>query len=76
MGWYCTCKVGGRVIGCCAHISSLMWYLAYARYDLSELHQRSSFYSNVIFNAGEEPSDEADDDSEDDSHLLYSLTNV
>ena len=76
LGWYCTCKVGVRVIGCFAHISSLMWYLAYAGYELSELHQSSSFYSNVILDADEEPSDVTDDDSEDDSHRLYSLINV
>ena len=75
-GWYCTCKVGARVIGCCTHISSLMWYLAYARYELSKPYQRSSFYSNVILDAGEESSDEIDDDCEDDSHILYSLTNL
>ena len=73
---YCTCKVGARVIGCCTLISSLMWYLAYARYELSKPHQRSFFYSNVILDAGEESSDEIDDDSEEDSHILYSLTNL
>jgi hypothetical protein len=56
LGWYCTCKVGARVVGCCAHISSLMWYLAYARYNSNELQQRSSLYSNDILDAGEERS--------------------
>ena len=36
-GWHCTCTVGSRIIGCCADISSLIWYLAYARYNLDEL---------------------------------------
>jgi hypothetical protein len=76
LGWYCTCKVGARVVGCCAHISSLMWYLAYARYNSNELQQRSSLYSNDILDAGEEGSnDEIDTDNEDDSHILYSLMN-
>lgn len=76
LGWYCTCKVGARVIGCCAHISSLMWYLAYARYNPNELQQRSSLYSGIILDAYEEESnDETDDDNEDDSHILYSIAN-
>jgi hypothetical protein len=74
LGWYCACKVGARVIGCCAHVSSLMWYLAYARYNPNELYQRSSLYSNDILDAAEEESyDESDSDNEDDSHFLYSL---
>ena len=35
LGWYCMCKVGTRILGCCAHVFSLIWYLAYARYDPS-----------------------------------------
>lgn len=31
-GWYCQCKVGARVVGCCAHIASVMWYLAHHRH--------------------------------------------
>ena len=30
-GWYCTCKVGARVVGCCAHVASIIWYLGYGR---------------------------------------------
>ncbi|XP_052689344.1 uncharacterized protein LOC128167586 [Crassostrea angulata] len=32
-GWYCTCKVGARVVGCCAHIASALWYLGYERHE-------------------------------------------
>ena len=78
LGWYCMCKVGARVVGCCAHISSLMWYLAYARYNPNELQQRSSLYSNHILDAEEEEEEEEsngdiDTDNEGDSHILYSL---
>lgn len=31
--WYCKCKAGSRVVGCCAHITSVVWYLAYARHQ-------------------------------------------
>lgn len=26
--WYCTCKVGARTVGCCSHISSVIYYFA------------------------------------------------
>lgn len=32
-GWYCTCKAGARVVGCCSHIASVIWYLGYERYQ-------------------------------------------
>ncbi|XP_062608957.1 uncharacterized protein LOC134270728 [Saccostrea cucullata] len=32
-GWYCTCKVGARMVGCCAHIASVLWYLGIERHD-------------------------------------------
>ena len=25
--WYCTCKVGARTVGTCAHVTSIIWYL-------------------------------------------------
>ena len=25
--WYCTCKAGARVVGSCAHVTSVIWYL-------------------------------------------------
>ncbi len=32
-GWVCSCKCGLRTLGCCAHIASVIWYLAYARHN-------------------------------------------
>ena len=29
---YCGCKAGARVIGMCAHITSILWYLSIARH--------------------------------------------
>jgi hypothetical protein len=31
-GWYCQCKSGTRVVGTCAHVVSIIWYLGFARY--------------------------------------------
>lgn len=33
LSWYCKCKARSRVVGCCAHITSVLWYLAYARHQ-------------------------------------------
>ena len=30
--WYCKCKSGARVVGTCAHVTSVIWYLAFARH--------------------------------------------
>ena len=32
-GWYCTCRSGARVVGCCAHIASVIWYLGFERHQ-------------------------------------------
>lgn len=32
-GWYCTCKLGTRIVGCCAHVASVIWYLSYSRWN-------------------------------------------
>ena len=31
--WYCKGKSGARVIGVCAHIAAILWYLGYARHN-------------------------------------------
>ena len=31
ISWYCKCRTGSRVVGMCAHVASVIWYLAYAR---------------------------------------------
>jgi len=32
-GYYCTCKVGARVVGCCAHIASVIWFFGCGRHE-------------------------------------------
>lgn len=29
--WYCTCRAGARVVGVCAHIAAILWYLSSER---------------------------------------------
>jgi hypothetical protein len=58
-GWYCTCKVGARVVGCCAHVSSVLWYLGYQR--LQEQWSDYSFdFSKSLLNAGDDPESDSD----------------
>lgn len=35
--YYCTCIVGKRTVGCCAHTMSIIWYLRWARHQGSQL---------------------------------------
>ena len=46
--WYCTCMAGARVVGGCSHISSVIWYLSYARYVRHELCQQSADHLDEI----------------------------
>lgn len=32
-GYYCSCLVGKRTVGCCAHVMCILWYLIWARYN-------------------------------------------
>ena len=41
IGWYCTRKIGGSVVGCCVHIASVLWFLGYDR------HQNNTIPSNI-----------------------------
>jgi len=33
MNWYCTCKTGTRILGMCAHITSVIWFLGVGRHN-------------------------------------------
>lgn len=37
-GWYsnCICKCGARLVGCCAHVSSVLWFLGWKRHQSDE----------------------------------------
>ncbi|CAC5379539.1 unnamed protein product [Mytilus coruscus] len=65
-GWYCTCKVGARVVGCCAHIASTMWYLGYSRWELET--PSTCKYADSILNA-KDVSLETDSDSDSDGFI-------
>ena len=31
--WFCTCKVGKRTVGCCSHVTCIVYYLFALKYD-------------------------------------------
>ena len=65
--WYCTCEVGARVMGCCAHIASVLWYLGYDRHQTQ--HDRGhEIKIDSILDASNLP--ETDSESEDDENPL------
>lgn len=33
VGYYCSCLVGKRTVGCCVHVMCIVWYLSWARYN-------------------------------------------
>ena len=75
-GWYCTCSNGSRVLGCCAYVVSIIYYLSFARHNRELLQQRVSNYINSITDA-QDYSELSDTDSEssddDNSNIPFSL---
>ena len=75
-GWYCTCPNGARVVGCCARVASIIYYLSYARYNQLVFAKRTSRYYDSITDARDysEPSDTDSIDSDDENfNMLYTL---
>ncbi|GFR33705.1 uncharacterized protein TNCT_104251 [Trichonephila clavata] len=58
--WYCQCKVGARVFGCCAHVASVLRYLGYWRHSHTQTKTSSLAYTDT-------PQDAATVWSSDDS---------
>jgi hypothetical protein len=76
LGWYCTCPAGARVVDCCAHVASIIWYLSFARFQPEQLKQESSFFLNSFADVAEfsDISDDTEPDTDsDDENTLHSL---
>ena len=76
MGWYFKCLNGSRVVGCCAHIASVMYYLAFARYNPQHLQSHSSKYYTSLTDAADYSdvsNTDTSDDVEDESNTLFYL---
>lgn len=47
-GLYCTCKVGERTLGCCSHLTSVLRYLGFERYQPPKEKVRLRFEWDAI----------------------------
>lgn len=54
MGYYCTCKTGSRTVGCCAHISSVLWFLGFARHEANVKYPPTKLL-HCLLDASERP---------------------
>ena len=76
LGWYCTCPADARVVGCCAHVASILWYLSFARFHPEQLKQESSYFLNSFEDAAEysDASDDTEPDTDtDEENTFYTL---
>jgi len=46
-GYYCTCEIGARSIGSCAHVASVLWFLGYALHEPNVLYPATSLLYNI-----------------------------
>ncbi|XP_062575891.1 uncharacterized protein LOC134237760, partial [Saccostrea cucullata] len=61
-GWSCTCKNGSRVVGMCAHITSVLWYLSYQRHEAGPLKTIPNWADSIEDAARDPVIDESDSD--------------
>lgn len=70
VAWYCKCRAGARVVGVCAHIAAVVWYLGYARYRyVDPAAEGVQDWSQHLHDAGRlnEPVDESESETDSDS---------
>ena len=70
--WVCQCPNGNQTIGCYSHITSLLWYLGYARHLQSAITQHSTSYIDSFIDAKSTPFSSSKE-SDSDNEILYSL---
>ncbi|GFW94531.1 uncharacterized protein TNCV_3904411 [Trichonephila clavipes] len=51
IGFNWQCKVGARVVGCCAHVASVLWYLGYWRLNPTQAKTPSLGYADTLKDA-------------------------
>ena len=67
IGWWCDCYTGARFIGCCSHISSVIWFLSFQRWQTHKRHMPSGNYMDFVVDAQQISDfyDSSDGDDED-----------
>ena len=76
LGWWCDCLIGARLLGCCSHISSAIWFLSCERWQKQKRQMPSDSYMNFVTDSIQVSDlyDSSDGDDDDDSH--YSLSSA
>ncbi len=46
--WYCECPNGARLVGCCAHVASVLWYLGVSRHYLDSTSREGLIPKNIV----------------------------
>jgi hypothetical protein len=46
VAWYCTCSCGARTMGCCAHVTTTIWWLSVGR--TAGLPKRQNLWVNLV----------------------------
>lgn len=65
-GWFCQCRAGSRVVGTCAHIAAVVWFLGFARYQGVSFCSCQSDWTLYLADAQNLPEPELiDDESEE-----------
>ena len=70
--WYCTCRGGPRVVGCCSHVAIAVWFLAYERHQFITNPQASSTNCQTL-HYSQSISDHKSSPDENDDATYYSL---
>gem|GEM_PF-2279954 len=56
IGHTCGCKIGQRVVGCCSHIATILWFFGFARHQ-PDIYLSANYLDNYFedFSSEEEP---------------------
>ncbi|KAK3084039.1 hypothetical protein FSP39_007185 [Pinctada imbricata] len=64
--WYCRCRTGSRVVGMCAHVAAVIWFLGNGRHQQTEKYGVQD-WSTFLEDASKVP--EAIDQSDDEENI-------
>ncbi|CAF0967090.1 unnamed protein product [Didymodactylos carnosus] len=70
VGWYCQCPIGSRVVGCCSHVASAIWFLGFERW---QSHQRVQSSGSHLLNASDSIQITDFEDDDEDNQTRYRL---
>ncbi len=76
--WHCTCIAGWRDVGCCGHITALLWHLRVCRAEINQnIHPLSAskifaaINDSAQFSDVEESDDEQNNSDDENNNIDY-----